>query len=187
MLVRAITREIRNYEEILTMVKELGATDAKMIKPSQVVVRDWVRMKCRFGCDDYGKRLACPPFGPTPEEFRRVLSEYGSAVLLKFDTAPHKSEKRVLAYEQGIHGMVVRMEREAFLKGYYAAFGLAAGPCPHCSECNLKECEHPDIARPSMEGCGVDVFATVRNAGFEIRVVQDRSEKPTFYALLLLE
>ena len=174
-----------DYSKILKMVRSIGASDAKVIRSSQVVVRDWVRLKCRFGCDDYGKRLTCPPFSPSPDEFRRVLAEYKWAVLLKFDAIP--SKKQTLAYENSIHDLVVKMEREVFLKGYYAAFGLAAGPCPHCKECDLKDCKHPYIARPSMEGCGVDVFATVRNAGYDIRVVQDENEKPTFYALLLLE
>jgi predicted metal-binding protein len=176
-----------DYGQILIMVRSIGASDAKIIRSTQVVVRDWVRMKCRFGCDDYGKRLTCPPFSPTPDEFRRVLAEYRWAVLLKFDAIPSKKVEQTLVYERGIHDLVVKMEREAFLKGYYAAFGLAAGPCPNCKECDLKECKHPYIARPSMEGCGVDVFATVRNAGFDIRVVQDKNQKPTFYALLLLE
>lgn len=175
------------HDEVLRMVKRIGASDARIIRSSKVVVRDWVRMKCRFGCDDYGKRLTCPPFGPTPDEFRRVLGEYRWAVLLKFDPPPTKRVEQWLAYEGSIHELVVKMEREAFLMGYYSAFGLAAGPCPLCKECDLKECKHPYTARPSMEGCGVDVFATARNSGFEIKVVKDRGEKPTFYALLLLE
>jgi predicted metal-binding protein len=169
------------------MVKGIGATDAKIIKTSQVAVRDWVRMKCRFGCDDYGKRLTCPPYTPTPEEFRRVLGEFRWAVLLQFVQASAKKLEETLTYEQEIHDLVVKMEREAFLMGYYAAIGLAAGPCPHCKECDLKECKHPYIARPSMEGCGIDVFSTARDAGFSIKVVANKKEKPTFYALLLLE
>jgi predicted metal-binding protein len=176
-----------DYSQILKMVRMMGASDAKIIRSSQVVVRDWVRMKCRFGCDGYGKILTCPPFSPTPDEFRRVLAEYRWAALLKFEVSSSKKLGQTLSYERNIHDLVVKMEREAFLNGYYAAFGLAAGPCPHCKECDLKECKHPFAARPSMEGCGVDVFATVRNAGFEIRVVKDKNEKPTFYALLLLE
>jgi predicted metal-binding protein len=176
-----------NNDQILSMVKKFGASDAKIIKSSQVIIRDWVRMKCRYGCDEYGKRLTCPPFSPTPDETRHVLAEYKWAVLLKFNPAQSKKLDQALLYEQYIHDLVVKMEREAFLKGYYAAFGLAAGPCPNCKECNLKECKHPYTARPSMEGCGIDVFTTVRNAGFEIKVVQDLNEKPTFYALLLLE
>ena len=48
----------------------LGAVDAKVIRADQVVVRNWVRWKCRFGCNSYGKFLMCPPYAPTPEETR---------------------------------------------------------------------------------------------------------------------
>lgn len=182
-----VTAIADDYAPVLKMVKKLGATDAKVIKSSQVVVKDWVRMKCRFGCDDYGKKLTCPPYSPTPDEFRKVLAEYRWAVLLRFEGSQHEGTKKTLTYERNIHDLVVKMEREAFLSGYYAAIGLAAGPCPHCDECDLKACKHPYLARPSMEGCGIDVFATARGAGYNIKVVVDESEKPTFYALLLLE
>ena len=38
----------------------LGAVDAKVIRADQVVVREWVRWKCRFGCNSYGRSLMCP-------------------------------------------------------------------------------------------------------------------------------
>src|SRR5512136_2587574 len=123
-----------NYDQVLKMVKKFGASDAKIIKSSQVVVRDWARLKCRFGCDGYGKSLTCPPFSPTPDEFKRVLAEYKWVVLLKFDVIPSMTVDQMVAYESNIHGIVVKMEREAFLKGYYAAFGMAAGSCPYCEE-----------------------------------------------------
>jgi predicted metal-binding protein len=31
-----------------------GYTDYKWIDPTQIVVAQWVRMKCMFGCDEYG-------------------------------------------------------------------------------------------------------------------------------------
>jgi len=85
------------------------------------------------------------------------------------------------------HEAAVELERQAFLKGYYSAFGLACGPCPYCDECNLEECVHPDLARPSMEACGIDVYATVRRDGFDLEVVKSRDEKPTYFALLLVK
>ena len=82
---------------------------------------------------------------------------------------------------------MVELEREAFLKGHYSAFGLACGPCPYCDECNLEKCVHTDLARPSMEACGIDVYATVRRAGLDLEVVKTRDEKPTYFGLLLVK
>jgi len=85
------------------------------------------------------------------------------------------------------HEAVAKLEREDFLSGYYSAFGLACGPCPHCEECNLKECVYPHLARPAMEACGIDVYAIVRRAGFNLRVVRSRDEKPAYFSLLLVQ
>ncbi|MGC8831216.1 MAG: DUF2284 domain-containing protein [Thermoproteota archaeon] len=118
---------------------KLGAAE-KVINASDVVVRDWVRLKCQYGCDGYGKCLTCPPYSPNPEQMRRILSGYSSAMLLRFEPE-----------WENVHKVVARLEREAFLSGYYSAFGLASGSCPLCKECNLKNCVHPELARPSME------------------------------------
>jgi predicted metal-binding protein len=166
---------------LCNIAKKMGAADAKPIRSKDIVVRDWVRLKCQFGCDDYGRLLTCPPYTPTPEELRRVLKEYRCAILLKFSGDHYEDNLK------RIHDLMVRIEREAFLSGNYAALALSSGPCPYCDECNLEMCEHPDLARPSMEGCGIDVFATVKKAGLDLRVVKNKNEKPTYYGLLLVE
>jgi hypothetical protein len=38
-----------------------------------------------------------------------------------------------------------------------------------------------------MEACGIDVFATVRAAGWEIEVVRDRGDEYRFFALVLID
>mgnify|MGYP002683394095 FL=1 len=59
-----------------SITSELKAVheDLRLIPAEIIVVSDWVRMKCRYGCDNYGKRLGCPPFSPTPDETRAVIS-----------------------------------------------------------------------------------------------------------------
>ena len=43
---------------------ELGAADAKIFPANHVVVEDRVVLKCKIGCNNYGKTLACPPYTP---------------------------------------------------------------------------------------------------------------------------
>ena len=65
---------------------------------------------------------------------------------------------------------------------------MGAGPCDICSACaDGKECPTPEKARPSMEGCGVDVYTTVRNAGRQIEVVKDKDDEYRFFALVLAD
>ncbi len=175
-----ITLSEEDLNKFCQLALKLGAADAKLIKAEDIVVSDWTRLKCQYGCNGYGKSLTCPPYSPTPEEFRKILKGYNWTVLLRFE--PRKPE-----YDwKSPHEVVVKLEREAFLSGYYSAFGLACGPCPYCDECNLKECIQTDLARPSMEACGIDVYATVRRAGFNLRVVGNRYEKPAYFGLLLI-
>lgn len=160
---------------------KLGVAEAKIIKRENIVVSDWVRFKCQFGCDGYGKTLTCPPYSPTPEEFRKVLKGFNWAILLQFESRDLEDDSRAS------HDIMAKLEREVFLNGYYSAIGLAAGPCPYCDECNLKECAHPHLARPSMEACGIDVYATVRKAGFNLGVVRNQDETSTYFGLLLVK
>jgi predicted metal-binding protein len=163
-----------DLKRLCSIALELGAEEAKIIKAEDVVVADWVRLKCQYGCDGYGKSLTCPPYSPTPEQTRKILSCYKYAILVRF---PPDSD---------IHRAMAKLEREAFLSGYYSAFAMVAGPCTLCDECSLDYCRNPELARPSMEACGIDVYSTARRAGFNIHVLRNRDEKPTYYALLLL-
>ena len=83
--------------------------------------------------------------------------------------------------------IVCEMERRIFLAGYYKAFGLGNTPCRLCAKCNIRGCIHTEQARPSMEACGIDVYATVRANGYPIEVVKDYSDDANYYGLVLIE
>jgi predicted metal-binding protein len=165
-------------EHFINKALEMGATDAKIISPEQVFTAEWVKRKCQFGCGGYGRRLTCPPYSPTPQETRRLLDEYTTAILVHFSADQGKLKE-----------VVVALEREAFLSGYYKAFSLGAGPCRLCEKCEPNDgvCKHPYQARPSMEACGIDVYKTARAAGYPIEVVRERDYPQNYYGLLLLE
>ena len=121
--------------------------------------------------------LTCPPFSPSPEETRKVLNDYHTAILVHCGDGQPEDVKDI----------VVQLEREIFLSGYYKTLGFGAGPCNLCSDCSLKKCRYPDKARPSMEAAGIDVFKTARKAGFPIEVVNSFKRKPNYYGLVLVE
>ena len=52
-----------------------GYTDYKWIDPTQIVVAQWVRMKCMFGCDEYGRGGTCPPNTPSVAECERFFKD----------------------------------------------------------------------------------------------------------------
>ena len=155
--------------------RELGATDTNVIRADTVVTAAWVRMKCQFGCGGWGSNLCCPPHTPTPEETGKVIACYTRALLVHC-----KANKRPTT-------IVVALEREIFLAGYYKALSFGSGPCRLCRESNFEGCIHPDDARPPMEGCGIDVYDTARANGFPIEVVRDETSDQNYYGLVLIE
>jgi len=165
---------MKKYDEFCKKAKALGALNAKIIRTGSVVQADWVKWRCQYGCDMYGARLTCPPHSPGPEETRKLLAGYKYGLLLR---AGECREIRRLA---------PLLEREVFLRGYHKAFSLAAGPCSLCSSCP-KSCRHPETARPAMEACGIDVFATARRTGMHLEVLRDREAEQDAYGLVLIE
>lgn len=165
----------KSVAELAARALDLGAKAVKVVKPRDIVTGHWVRYKCQFGCGGYGESLVCPPYTPTPEETRKVLGDYRTAIL--FEAGRRKPKE-----------IAVVLEREVFLAGYYKAFGLGSGPCPLCAKCAFdKGCRHPYGARPSMEACGIDVFATARRHGFTINVVRTHKDEQHHFGLVLVE
>ncbi len=196
-----------NLDSVLAELKAVHS-DLKPISTEIIVVADWVRFKCRYGCRAYGRHLCCPPFAPTPEETRRVISEYRHAVLARFEARPRlellpeHTHHALWDSVTKMHKTIYELERRALLSGYYKAFGMGALPCTLCESCVIEEkldkdevvydldvlkCRHKDIMRPSMEACGIDVFKTLDNAGFEMKVLKDYAERLELFGMILLD
>ena len=78
--------KIESLDFLRKQAVEFGAVEAKIIPVEKIVIEDRVVFKCKLGCEKYGKTLACPPYAPTPEEFRKIVSEYHYAMFMKFKT-----------------------------------------------------------------------------------------------------
>jgi predicted metal-binding protein len=168
-------RKTGDLEPFIKRALTLGADDAKVIDAATIATAPWVRLKCRFGCDLYNEGHCCPPNTPTPQEMHEVIACYKRALLI---------------HCKGVVGpsrIAVEIEREIFLAGFYKALGLGAGPCGLCKRCPPKRCAHPDQARPSMEACGIDVFATVRANGYPIEVLPNSDCRGNYYGLVLID
>jgi predicted metal-binding protein len=165
-----------------------GCTDFKWIDPQAIVVAQWVRMKCQYGCRHYGHIASCPPNLPTVEECRRFFDEYHSAVVFHFPkTAPDPDARHV--WSAKINMRLSKLERDVFLAGNHRAFMLFMDSCHLCAECapSRSECKKPQISRPAPEGMAVDVFTTVRQLGFPINVLTDMSQEMNRYAFLMVD
>lgn len=167
---------LSNEDRLIGDLKQLAVRSVKRIDPTAVVTAAWVKDHCRFGCSGYGERH-CPPFSPGWEKTRTTLSDYKKALLIEGQPPTGDFQRLMLA-----------AEKAAFKAGYYKAFAYWAGPCSLCTKCKKplppKKCT---ATRPSMESAGIDVFATVRAQGYELRTVKDKTEFVKYFGLLLLE
>lgn len=174
----------KHLKSFCTAALQMGALDAVVLEPSrQVFTATWVRLRCQYGCSEYGQCLTCPPHAPLPDTTRKMLDEYQAGILLHG------------ANWESVRNIARSLERTVFLAGYYKAFAFVCGPCWLCKTCVLRKptrgvvaaCKHPDRARPAMEAAGIDVFATARAAGLPIEVVTAETCAQNYYALVLVQ
>jgi len=202
------------FQFLVKLALEKGVADAKIIPTAKVVVEDRVVLKCKVGCNHYGKTLACPPYTPSAEEFRKIVSEYSFAMFMKFisnaqaepevltklmvaetDPAIPKEIKEKAAKfwqdwkddKQNMLQSVVDLEKAAMNKGYSLALSFISGHCQLCEKCNTETCicRHPELARWSEDAVGVNVKKTAANAG--ITVTFPFAKNPESFALLLID
>jgi predicted metal-binding protein len=165
----------------------LGADGAAPLAVGHIVTAEWVLMKCRFGCPNYGLTRTCPPFTPTVDQFRAVLAGYRTAVLVWVEAGGDDDRPPI---RRRLHEAVLGVERAAFLGGKYKAFGLVDGNCLWCAAgegCAPSACRHPEKVRPSLGACGVDAFATAAAAGVSLQVVRERGDAYRLLGLVLLD
>ena len=186
-------------EELKKLAFEDGAYVLMPIDPNEIVVSNWVRLKCQYGCPSYAKKLSCPPYSPTPDDTRQILKEYSKAYLIGFTGSIFKkygTQKYSEIFPKALKNIrksIFELEKHAFLSGYYKSFTYGfCGPCTLCEQCVVEEgvlsCENAKESRPSMEAAGIDVFETVRNAGLELEVLNEIDhDNLRMFTLLLLE
>jgi predicted metal-binding protein len=174
-------------KEIESIVIENGFTDYRWINPQDIVISQWVRVKCTFGCPDYGLG-ACPPNTPSVAECIKFFSEYSNGLivrLIKFaDKNSYPSE-----WSKEMTNKLLALEKQLFLKGNYKTFLLNQNCCVLCKDCsgNRVDCKDKSKSRPSPEAFAVDVYQTVKNAGMEIHVVPENPSEMSRIAILMID
>lgn len=143
-------------------------TDFRWIDPANIVVAEWVRFKCTWGCRSFGARANCPPNAPSMDESRRFFEGYNLAAVFHF-TKTVLGPEEMSEWTKGVNGMLLSAERSVFLAGYNKAFALYMA------------------SRPVPEALGVDVFTTVRKVGYPIAVLTDPEQEMNRYGFLLVE
>jgi len=195
------------------LARKIGASEAKILSSNDVVVENRVVLKCQTGCHMYGHKLVCPPYTPTPDEFRKILNEYRSVLVIKFPTEAEACEDVGRSLLRNLYGpetpsdvkdqtrrfwdawsedkrrslqKMLELEKAAFNGGFTLALALTPGSCTLCETCNIDgTCIHPTMARYPEHALGVNVSKTLKNAGMTIKFPFE--QKPEAVGILLID
>ncbi len=188
-----VSKSNKIIEDVIANAKSQSTGNARLITTDKIVIDPRVRWKCRIPvCFGYGMTLNCPPHSPTTEEMREIVSCYEHGILVAFyPPVENHVFPGYLSRAAGdvilLNEMVTKIEAEATYLGYYLAMGFGGGPCldcgllspeyvvdvakgkrfPQCPALDGQMCSQYLRSRPSLEACGVDVFATVVNCGLK--------------------
>lgn len=164
------------YQDLLDRSVELGAYEAKLIHTDQIVFDPRSHLKCRFGCNRWGRYWTCPPNLELPlEMFMEAFQRYEKAIIIK---APDPKVGQDVA---------VAIEKEAMLN-HGSDFAFAMALCVQCEECAYPDpCLHPHLARPSMDAYGVDIGKTLEPLGFKVEFDKEGKLLPAWYCMVLLD
>jgi predicted metal-binding protein len=165
-----------------------GFTDYRWLNPAEIVVAEWVRMKCLYGCREYGKNAACPPNAPPVAECARFFREYKRAAVFHFAKTVERPEDRH-AWSRKVNLELLKLEEEVFKAGFVKAFLLLFDSCGICLECAASRtaCKEPKLSRPTPDALAMDVYSTVRKLGYPIEVLSEYDQEMNRYAFLLID
>ena len=130
-----ITEE--DWKSLETLAEKAGASATCRVDVSKVKRGVWPRMKCQFGCAQYGNSLCCPPYTPSLAEMNIFLDEYTDGLLVQY-SMPYPKERGMdwqqfdIDITNGLHKVLLEIEKAAMMKNYYKAFALKAGRCRLC-------------------------------------------------------
>ncbi len=148
--------------------------DFGWLNPQNIVTSRWVRMKCMFGCREYGENACCPPNTLSVDECRSFLNDYAQAVVFHFEKHFENPDDRH-KWTRGINERLLKLEREVFFMDNPKTFLLFMDSCNFCEDCagERAKCKNKRFARPTPEAMAIDVFSTVRQIGYPINVLSD--------------
>jgi predicted metal-binding protein len=170
--------------------KNYGLESITPFSAEDIIVAEWVSLKCRYGCSRYNRSWCCPPATPGPDKVRQILAEYSQALLLQSSHRMpqfYRDDVRKRSILVRCWKGTVSLERILFLEGYHKAFSLVGESCALCKKCVYpNNCRFPQEKRPSLESFSIDVIGTLHRLGIKPQVAKDINAAFSYYAIILV-
>jgi predicted metal-binding protein len=177
---------MRGLSGLIEAACRIGASNAKVISTADISIEDDLANLCRKPqCENYGLAASCPPYVSGPSGLRELLPDFKQAVVFKLEV-PSESLLSVECRDlfRLLHEVAAGIEHCAVQIGYHNSKAFAGGSCkrifchdqPNCQVLSEEgNCRHPDIARQSMSGFGINVSRLMRAAGWTLNRVPPES------------
>jgi len=190
-------------QALLQAAHQAGVSAAAFIPAGEIVSEDKFADMCREPrCENYGLSPGCPPHVAGPAAFRKRLVRFESAIFFRIDVPAEvlfSSERRECF--QLLHEIAAGIEQKAVDMGFKSARAYAGGSCkqlfcfdhPECRVLAKKgTCRHPQVARPSMSGYGINVARLVEAAGWSVSGIAPDAVPPgrrpeNIYGLVMID
>lgn len=143
-------------------------------------------------CGMFGRTFVCPPFTRKYDKTREYLKQFDKFIFIISESDPAEYEKRYTEIKSKFNLSEYRIQNlvgtqinamncgnarhdlkivVGFIKSRYNKYNFleVGGGCNRCRICQKwlhKPCAHPNEARASCEGSGIDVYTTLRNIGY---------------------
>lgn len=166
-----------NDQALVRLARDLGASDAAVVTAASLIVDDALANHCTPAkCPFYGQSAGCPPHVAGPDGFRSWQSAFQNALVITIQVPTTRlRSSRCEADFRRLHRIAASVERHAMAMGRVKAMAFAGGSCKQLfcgkeTDCAVlargARCRHPDCARPSMSGFGIDVARLMLAAGW---------------------
>jgi predicted metal-binding protein len=170
-----------NLKELVRLAYSLGASDAQIISSGDILVENHLANLCKEPqCENYGLSPSCPPHVSGPSGLRKLQKDIKHAVVVRIavpSAALFSDERREIM--RLLHEVVAAIEQAAIGMGYSNSKAFAGGSCKKifCHDhagCRIVseggECRHPQYARPSMSGFGINVSELMKVCGWPLNI-----------------
>lgn len=164
----------KRIDQCIDMLLKSGADLAVEFRTDTIETAPWTIFKCQYGCPHYGKNHCCPPEAPSWRETQAIVDCYTRGILFRCHD------------DSLVTPLAKKAERQLFLDGFYKAISFGSGTCKKCKKCAPDGCIHPGEVIPSMEACGMDVYATLKANHIDLFPVKDHEDTPNYFGMILV-
>jgi len=136
---------------VLTTARRHNVDEATIIYTAKIDVKDGVFLKSKLECGCHGNGT-CPAHAFLPQQTRDLLREYKRAILIIGNPDQDMKAFRIALLD---------IEHSLLINNFHKALVLTPGSYDMSEEKkSLKQADK--CQRLPLEGCGIDIFATVK-------------------------